>query len=1131
MESIRSWLEKQGLGQYADAFEDSDVDLDVLPSITEQDMERLGMSLGHRKRLLRALAGVPGVDPPGEVKGPSIERVTAAGERRQVTVLFCDLVGSVGLSARLDPEELRGVIAGYHAAVIQAIQRFEGFAAQIQGDGVMAYFGYPLAHEGEAERAIRAALAVAEAVQALPPVGEERLEVRMGIASGLVVVSHILSPDRTAVGETPNLAHRLQSSAKPGEIIVSHRTRELAGGAFDYEDRGFHALKGIAGETRFWRVIGRSAAASRFEAASGGGLTPLVGREQELGLLLDRWDVASTGAGQVVLLVGEPGIGKSRTMRALRERLGARVSLTLDYQCSTFYTNSALYPIIDHLERAFRFAREDGPEQRLDKLERRMTGEWGSARIECNLLARLLSLPADSRFGPLEMTPQRQKDETLKALVGIIGRIAAKAPVLLSFEDAHWADPTTVELLDLMVASARKMPLLMLVSFRPEFAPTWTSHAHVTRLALEHLSPPQAGNLILGITGGVPLPPELVAQIVDKTDGIPLFLEELTKAVLESGMVVMRDGRYVFDGSVDRMAVPATLRDSLMARLDRLIPVKEIAQIGAVVGREFPWALVAAVSPMPEAELSEALDRLVESGLVFRRGSPPEAIYTFKHALVQDAAYDSLLKAKRQELHAAIASAILTRMPEKHAEEPELLAQHYTAAGMDAEAIPLWRRAGEKALASMALTEAIAHLESALRLNQALPPSGGREVQELELRALLGTAWMALRGWPAQEVHDYLAPAIVIARRLERADTLVGASFGMWANILVRGRIAESLDFAEEALKEARRLGHEDMLIVAMLEAMVSEFWLGHLLEAKAYGDAIVEMYRNGRFEQIVHATNFDPFSAVGLYAGHYLWMLGYPSQSIETLLEKERHARTINHAFDLGFCLTTGSHPFDYRVEPAELFARVEEAERLRRIAGVPFVSEVLASGMRGVAMLRAGDASGAATQIRLGMDAWNAVGSNIWLPYLRSLAAEAIALSGSDAIALQELDSSLEQVARPGWEERCHLAEILRLKGWVLQRTGDEDGAEQNFRQAIDFARSQHALSWELRCATSLGGLWAGRGEPDAAAALLVPVFDRFTEGFETHDLRAAAALIERVTGERPVARVSAGPATAGG
>jgi class 3 adenylate cyclase/tetratricopeptide (TPR) repeat protein len=1114
MDGIRTWLERHGLGQYAEAFEANDVDLDVLPALSEADLEALGLSLGHRKRLLRALATVPGVDPPGTASGPVIERVTAGGERRQVTVLFCDLVGSVSLSTRLDPEELRRVIAGYHAAAIRAIQRFEGYAAQILGDGVLAYFGYPLAHEGEAERAVRAALAVVEEVPALPPVAGERLEVRLGIASGLVVVSHILAQDRTAVGETPNLAHRLQSSARPGEIIVSERTRELAGRAFEYEDLGLHVLKGIDGDTRLWRVLGPSDVANRFDAARRGALAPMVGRDDEMALLLDRWERARAGSGQVALLVGEPGIGKSRTMRALRERLGARASLTLEYQCSTFHTNSALYPIIDHLERALRFERGELPEARLDKLERAVTGEWGGGRLECQLLARLLSLPADARFGVLEMTPQRQKEETLQALAGIVAQLAAAAPTLVIFEDAHWADPTTVEMLDLMVARAADLPLLVLVSFRPEFAPDWARHVHVTRLALEHLPRGHAARLIDEVSGGLNLPAELVSQIVDKTDGIPLFVEELTKTVLESGMVVERDGRYVFERGVDRMAVPATLRDSLMARLDRLIPVKEIAQIGAVLGREFPWALVAAVSPMKERELTDALDSLVASGLVFQRGTPPEAIYTFKHALVQDAAYDSLLKAKRQELHAAIAGAMRERLPETLAEEPEVLAQHYTLAGMEAEAVPLWRRAGEQALSRISLNEAISHLEIALRLNHTLPSDPARELRELELRVLLGTAWMALRGWPAQQVQDCFAPALALARRLGRVDALMPISFGLWANMLVRGRIADSVALAQDAIDEAQAVGRDDLAIVGHSAAMISRFSLGDLAEAARHGDEIVARYDARAHAHIVTQCNLDPMSAYGLYAAHFVWMLGFPDRALDILLEKERHARRIGHPFDLGFALTVGSHVLEYRGEPEALMLRVEEAERLGRDASIPFVSEVMAQVMRGVAMLRAGDARSAIDQLRHGITMWNSHGSNIRNPYLKALVAEATAATGDHEQALLILEESLEQVARPGWEERAHLAEILRLKGCSLHALGREADAAAALRASLDCARQQGARSWELRTATTIAGHLADEGRAAAARALLQPVFDGFTEGFGTMDLRAARSLLERVS-----------------
>ena len=1121
MPSIREWLEALGLLQYAAAFERSDVDLDVLLELTEMDLEQLGVTLGHRKKILRAVAQLDKTDghwaetiktSAVQPFQPRIESTTAEGERRQVTVLFTDLVGSTELSNRLDPEDYRRIITSVHEASIQAVQRYEGFVAQIQGDGLMAYFGYPLAHEAEADRAIRAAFAVQQAIAALELKLRETLKVRIGIATGLVVVSHILAPEKSASGDTPNLAHRLQSIARPGEIVVSARTRELAGGAFEYEDLGLHELKGVPGRARAWRVSGRSGAASRFEAATRWQLTPLVGREQELGLLLDRWELSREGEGQIVLLVGEPGIGKSRMISSLRERLGVRAGLALQYQCSPYYTNSAFYPLIDHLERALAIEPGESASSRLEKLERLMEGKWSRSRLDTHLVARLLSIPCDEHYGTPEMTPQRQKEETIRALVGTIETIAHQQSALLLFEDAHWADPTTLEVLDALIDRTRVLPLLILITFRPEFQPVWSSRSYVTSLSLSRLSKSQSTAIVQRVAGK-PLPADLVAQIVDKTDGVPLFLEELTKAVLESNIVADQGERYEYSGSVDRMAVPATLRDSLMARLDRLIPVKEIAQIGAVLGREFTYELVASISPMEESELVQALNKLVASELVYRRGTPPNAVYIFKHALVQDAAYDSLLKAKRQELHGTIADVIQGKFASKLETEPELIAHHLTEAGRIGEAIPLWKRAGELALGRIALPEATRHLEKGLRLNQSLPLSIERDRAELGIRSVLGTAWMALRGWPAQEVVDALSPAPALAQALGDASEMVPISFGLWANVLVRGRIAESLTLAHEAMEQARSLGDENHRIVAHCEAMVSQFWLGNFLLAKEHGEQIRSLYRIDEHHHIVVQTNFDPLSAYGLYGGPWTWILGYPDQALQITLEKERHARQINHPYDLGFALTTGSHTFDYRCEAEELFQRVDEAERVGRDSSVPFIAEVMAQVMRGVALLRAGRPSEAVTQLDLGIGRWHAHGSNIWNPYIRSLQAEAMALTGDLDGAVSLLDNCIEQTQRPGWEERAHLAETLRLRAWALHQRGDKDQVEPLLREAIDVARGQQAKSWELRASTTLADVLAERGERTAALELLQPIYDWFTQGFDTRDLRTARTLLDQL------------------
>ena len=1109
MDTVRAWLERQGLGQYGPAFERNDVDLDVLESLTEADLEQLGVSLGHRKRLLKAIVERAAARSAPDMRAPSIESTTAAGERRQVTVLFCDLVDSVRLSRAHDPEEFRALMAAYHGAVAQAVQRYEGYVAQIQGDGVVVYFGYPLAHEAEADRAIRAGLAIVASLAAMTPPGRERLDVRIGIAAGLVVVSHILAPERSAVGDTPNLAHRLQAIARPGEVMVTDRMRILAGGAFDYEDRGRPTLKGIGETVHVWRVIGPSAAQSRFEAATRGGVTPLVGREQEIGLLLDRWDLAGAGGGQAVLIVGEPGIGKSRTMRALRERLDEAGMQAVQFQCSPYHVNSALYPVIDHFERALGFDREDDTSERIRKLDAAVSGRWGRSSRDCHLVARMLGLDAGAHYGPLDLTPQRQKEDTLRLLVDTLAGIARERPTLMLFEDAHWADPTTLELLDLLLRRTAALPLLSLVSFRPEFTPAWTG-GHVTLMPLSRLSRTQSAHLVARMTGGKPLPEDLVAQIVDKTDGVPLFLEELTKAVLESGLVDDAGAHYRYAQSLDRMTVPATLRDSLMARLDRLIPVKEIAQIGAVIGREFGYDLVAAVSPMRGPALEDALARLVASELVFQRGAIPQAVYTFKHALVQDAAYDSLLKAKRQELHAAIAGALVSRTGPRDDVAPELLAHHYTAAGMTSVAVRWWHRAGEHAMHRTAMAEAIAHLEHALALNATLPEEPERDFMELEIRSALGTSRMALHGWSAVQVGECLQPALAIARRQGRVDRTARILWGLWVHRLTRGRIAEARALAGEMTAEAEAVDDEDLRICASLARMISAFWLGALEEARGEGDRVLSLYQPDRHRRLADWINSDPKTQVGCYAAHWTWMLGQPDRAVTTAIEKDEHARARGHPFDLGFALTNGAFVFEYRREPERLMRSVGEAERLAVRCALPFISENLASLPRAFAELRLGRPDVAAAILRDSLSRRAAIDHHICVPYARAVLGESLATVGRLDEALREIEASMEQCDRPGWEERAHYAEIARLRGWVLEQQHRVDEAIAAYRTALDFAVAQRAISWALRCGTSLAGLLAVNGLHDGARALLQPLVDGFTEGRNTHDLVQAERLL---------------------
>jgi class 3 adenylate cyclase len=775
MSDIRQWLTDLGLERYGDIFEREELTPANLPELSDDELKALGLPLGPRKTILKAINALGTSDTLAPPRSPDSDASTRLaeknlgsknaleGERRQLTVLFCDIVGSTELTNRVDPEILEKILREYEDACAACITRYDGYVFRRIGDGIVAFFGYPLAHEGEAERAIRAGLEIVAALSTLdvPDVGH--LAVRIGIASGLVVVS---SAEKGAEGEPLNLASRLQAIAQPGSIVVSEWVIRLARGSFDYEDMGEQALKGYAQPTRAYRIKGVSKATSRFEAATQERLTPLVGREQELGLLLDRWALARDGEGQVVLLSGEPGIGKSRILTALRERLDAQGAQALRFQCSPYYMNSAFWPSIDNFERALKFGRDEAPESKLDKLEALIVTHYRRPLTDVRFVASMLSIPCEERYGAHTMTPQKHKDETLRSLADLAEAAARKQPSIMLYEDVHWADPTSLEALDLLIDRVRSFPLLIVLTHRPEFHSRWGVHGHVTGLNLSKLMRGQSSTMISKLAGSKALPAELVQQILAKTDGVPLFVEELTKSILESDQLKEAADRYEYVGTAHSITVPATLRDSLMARLDRYMPVKEIAQIGAAIGREFSYELVAAVAPRAKGELEDALERLTASGLAFRRGTPPEATYTFKHALVQDAAYDSLLKSRRQELHRKIARVIEEHFPNIKTTEPEVLAHHLTAAHLAEAAAPLWRAAGELSMRRMALTEAVSHLTRGLEAISTLPPSSERDASELELRTLLGGALIATRGFASPEVEQSYGRARVLCRQL-----------------------------------------------------------------------------------------------------------------------------------------------------------------------------------------------------------------------------------------------------------------------------------------------------------------------------------------------------------------------------
>src|SRR5262245_7484527 len=715
---VAKWLRGLGLGQYALAFRDNDIDGEALRRLTAEDLRDLGVaSSGHRRRLLDAIAALAkGQLAEGWLPAPETRDAAGEAERRQLTVMFCVLVDSTSLSSRLDPEDLSEVIAAYQYAVAEVVTRFDGFVSRYMGDGVLVYFGYPQAHEDDAERAVRAGLGAIAAVGRLD-VKSIRLQARVGIATGLVVVGDLIgegsAQEQSVVGETPNLTARLQALADPDSVVIAAGTRRLVGDLFEYRDLGAVEVKGIARPVAAWQVLRPGVVASRLEDLRGSSLGRLVGRDEEIDLLLRRWVRAKAGSGQVVLISGESGLGKSRITAALEERLHAEPHLRLRYFCSPYHQDSPLYPFIDQLGRASGFAGDDPPAARLEKLETLLALATPPDE-DVALLADLLSLPNAERHPLPNLSPQRKKERTLLALIRQLEGLARRQPVVMVFEDAHWIDPTSRELLDLTVERVRSLQVLLIVTFRPEFQPPWTGQPQVTMLALNRLDRRDRTALVAQVAGGKALPDEVIEQIADRTDGVPLFVEELTKSVLESGLLRDEGSHYVLDGALPPFAIPTSLHASLIARLDRMTPVRHVAQIGSAIGREFSYALLYIVSGFAQDELQAALARLVASELVFQRGMPPDAVYSFKHALVQDAVHSTLLRNDRQRLHAQIAETLETQSPELMDSQPELFAQHYAEAGLVERSVAYWNKAGQRSAMRSAMAEAAAQLQKGL---------------------------------------------------------------------------------------------------------------------------------------------------------------------------------------------------------------------------------------------------------------------------------------------------------------------------------------------------------------------------------------------------------------------------------
>jgi class 3 adenylate cyclase/predicted ATPase len=1105
---ISTWLRGLDLAQYEPIFRENAIDADILPELTEADLEKLGVVLGHRKRILRAIAALDAHPP---APPPSAAPRAEEAERRQLTVMFCDLVGSTALSTRHDPEDLRELIGDYHRAVAETVGRFDGFVAKYMGDGVLIYFGYPQADEDDAERAVRAGLAVIEAVGRLP--ARQHLSVRLGIATGLAVVGDLIgegaAQERGVVGETPNLAARLQALAAPNTLVIAEATRRQIGGLFDLEDLGPQALSGFAELQPAWRVIGESGMLSRFEALRSGE-TPLVGREEEVELLTRRWEQAKSGEGRVVLISGEPGIGKSRLTAALSEQIGTEPHTRLRYFCSPHHQDSALHPFIVQLERAAGFARDGRADQKLGKLRGLLaSGARGDDEIE--LLAELLSLPSSA--ADLNLSPQRKRQRLFEALLHQLEALARGRPVLMIFEDAHWIDPSSRELLELMFARVSGLRVLLVVTFRPEFQHSWSGQAHVSMLALNRLGEHDGAALVERLAGNAGLSHEIVEEIVARADGVPLFVEELTKAVLESADRDNRVAAVLAASPLPNLAIPATLHASLIARLDRLGPAaKEVAQIGAVIGREFSYELIQPVAQRPEPDLETALDRLTNAGLLFCRGVPPHSSYLFKHALVQDAAYATLLRARRQLLHAAIAAALEREFPEIVAAQPELLALHCTEAGLTQQAIDNWRRAGERAIEGSANLEAIAHLTRGLKILEDLPEGPQRDEKELPFQVALLTPLFATR-FGSAEGERAAARALELSRRVDGdLRLLFRALFWLSMTYSVRGKIRSGREIAEQSLVVGKRLHDPESLGYAHHAMGNNLLWFGELGAARTHLEKGIALYRPEWSRSLAFHFGFNCASNCHFFLGRVLWHLGYPDQALTCAEQAVAIATAASHPVSRAGALSWAAALHQLRGEVGRA-REVAETDLALTTEEVISFFRAFAIIFRGWALVKQGQSEEGIAQLREGLVAYRVLGAELECSHWLALLAEAYRDTGQPGEGLRLVAEALDQVAQTGIA--YYEPELHRLEGELRLRldTLDEQRAEASFRRALETARQQQAKSWELRAATSLAWLWGEQGRRAEARDLLAPVYGWFTEGFDTADLKAAKVLVDEL------------------
>jgi class 3 adenylate cyclase/predicted ATPase len=1043
-------------------------------------------------------------------------------DRRHLTIMSCELVGSAASSEPTELEDLRDVLEAYHRYVADSTGKFAGFVAKRAGNVAQVGFGYPAAHEDDAERAVLAGLELCAGVKTLSTHTDTTWQCRIGIAAGLVIVSDSggvgLTREYDLIGEAARLSGRLQEIAEPDTVVIADEARKRLGNLFEFQNLGSKDLKGIVGPVRAWSALRASSMESRFEALHAHGVTALVGRQEETELLLRRWSSAKSGAGQVVLLVGEPGIGKSRLTVTLLRRLGNEPHTRLRYFCSPQHTDSALYPIIGLIERGASLSPDDTPQAKLDKLDAAL--ERTSTSIEdAALLAEMLSLPNDGRYAARQLTPEQRRQKTLDALIAQIPALARQNPVLMVFEDAQWIDPTTLEVLGRVVDQIATRRVLLIVTFRPDFEPPWIGQPHVTALTLNRLTEREVDAMIDRIAGNKRFPASIRRDIIERADGIPLFVEEMTKSVLEAEGEGAAEPTFATVSSAAH-AVPASLHASLMARLDRLGPAaEEVAQIGAAIGREFSHAVVAAIMRQPEAQLGPALDRLVAAGLLFRQGVPPHATYLFKHALVQDAAYGALLREPRRALHARIVETLEGQFAEIVENRPELLARHCTAAGLTEKAAGLWGKAGQRSLERSALAEAVEQLTRAVSQIAALPANPERRREQIKLQVALINPLHHLKGFAAPETKAAAARARLLIEQAEALGEspenpllLFSVLYGFWLTNLGAFNGDALRELAAQFLELAEKRGDTVPLMVGHRLMGISQMCAGDIAGGRAHLDRAMTLYDPAEHLSLATRFGLDTGVSILIYRSWTLWLLGYPEAALRDTDNALKNAREIGQAATQMSALFRSAILHMLCGNYSVATARVQE---LFTLAQEKDASQWKAAGMvvQGCVLALTGKAADAIDIITSGIAAWRSTGATLYVPLYLSQVARTHAEMGNTLDAQRCLGEAMAAMDKT--KEKWCEAEIYRIAGEIALTSPEPDPtkAETHFERAMTVARAQQAKSWELRSAMSLARLWHDQGKQQQAHDLLAPIYAWFTEGFGMLDLQLAKTLLEEL------------------